>query len=327
MTIGWGILGAAGIAKKQFLPAIKQVANAEIRAIASRSKSKAQSFANDFDIPKIYNTYDSLLNDPDIDAIYIPLPNDQHLETTKQALSAGKHVLCEKPITLQADEIHEIQSAAKAADKWAIEGFMVAYHPQWDQVRHWIESKAIGKIQRIEGCFTYYLDDPNNIRNREDGGALRDIGLYPIFLTRWITRSEPQRVLGRSFYDQSAKADIQTTAWLDFADFDLSIFVSARANRSETLTIYGTKGRIEIPKSYNPPNSGEQKIFLYKENEIAETKTYQDVCQFARQIESVSKVFAGEGEPIVSLQNSYANQAILDAIRLSAQHDQWQTLP
>lgn len=325
MNTRWGVMGAAGIARKMFLPAAAQSASAEVRAIASRSMEKSQALAREFGLAQAYDSYDALLNDLEIDAIYIPLPNAQHVEATERALAAGKHVLCEKPLAMNAEDINRITFAAQAAERMAVEGFMVAYHPQWDQVRKWIADGMIGKIQRIEGCFTYFLDQPENIRNAADGGALRDIGVYPIFTTRWVTGQEPRRALGVRRTDSTADADISTAGWLEFDDFDAEFYVSSRADRTESFIVFGTEGRIEVPKAFNPPDEGPQQIVLYKGNEIAETHTFSDVFQFALQIEHLSQCFAGQGTPRVTLANSQDNQRVLDAVLQSTEEGGWVT--
>lgn len=324
MASKWGILGAAGIARKKFLPAAERAASADVVAIASRSEKKGQALADEFGVSRIYDRPEDLFADPDIDAIYIPLPNRLHVEATLQAVAAGKHVLCEKPISLLAAEIDLISDAAIRADRHVIEGLMVAYHPQWQKVKEWIAEERIGTLQRIEGVFSYFLNDSSNIRNGVDGGALRDIGVYPIFLTRLISAQEPLRVFSQGRSDESAASDTQTAAWMEFEGFDASFFVSARADRSESLTIYGTHGRIEVPKAYNPPDSGEQRIHLFKSNELVETETFCDVFQFALQIEHLSEVFAGRISPLVTLENSSANQRVVDAILRSNASGEWE---
>ncbi|NRB05784.1 MAG: Gfo/Idh/MocA family oxidoreductase [Rhodobacteraceae bacterium] len=321
--IRWGVIGAAGIAHKMFLPAAAAASNASVRALASRSMGKAQEMADKFDIPKVYEGYDALLADPDIDAVYIPLPNKLHVEATLSALAARKHVLCEKPISMKAEEVAKIADAATEAQCHAMEGFMVAYHPQWEHVRSWIASGAIGDIKHIEGCFTYFLDDAENIRNHADGGALRDVGVYPIFATRLITGKEPKRVLGRMVFDDTAAADVNTSAWMEFDGFDANFHVNTRADKSHSIIVYGTHGRIEMPTCFNPADVGAQSVYLFKGDQISETKTFTDVFQFALQVENVSDVFAGNATAVVSLENSAANQRVVDAIIRSAETNGW----
>lgn len=323
MTIKWGVMGAAGIARKMFLPAAAVADGCEVVAIASRSKEKGQALADQFGVARVYDSYDRLLADPEIDAIYVPLPNAQHVSATLEALAAGKHVLCEKPIALEATEIATIAKAASDAGRHAIEGFMVAYHPQWQQVRDWIADGEIGQVQQIEGVFTYFLDDADNIRNRADGGALRDIGVYPIFITRWITGQEPKRVYGRMRYGGTAESDLHTSAWMEFDEFDASFYVSARADRSQSITVYGTKGRIEVPNAFNPPNEGPHQIHLFKENEVNKVANFENTFQFALQLESLGKLFNGEGKPLMKLQNSEGNQRVLDAVIESNRSGRW----
>lgn len=326
MTVKWGILGAAGIARKQFLPAVAQSPSAKAVAIASRSVDKAQALADQFGVPQVYGDYAQLLADDSIDAIYIPLPNAQHVDWTIKALEAGKNVLCEKPIAMTADEIARIQAAEQATGRKAVEGFMVAHHPQWQQVRDWIAEGAIGKIQRIEGVFTYFLNDDANIRNRADGGALRDIGVYPVFATRMVSGQEPRRVLGRMTFDDTAEADIHTAGWMEFDGFDAAFMVSSRMDRTEGVTVFGTHGRIEVPKAFNPADAGAQTIHLFKGNQLDQSVQYDDVFQFALQVEHVSAAFKAGTPHLVTLENSTANQRVLDGIITSHQTGAWVSL-
>ncbi|WP_370232487.1 Gfo/Idh/MocA family protein [Cognatishimia sp.] len=200
---------------------------------------------------------------------------------------------------------------------------MVAYHPQWKQVRDWIDQGEIGTIKRIDGCFTYFLDQPDNIRNRSDGGALRDIGVYPVFASRMISGQTPSRVWGTMQFGEGAESDLSTTAVMQFSDFEASFHVNTRADRTEFITVYGTKGRIEVPKAFNPPNEGTQSIYLFKGNTLAETKCFEDVFQFALQVEHVSKLFKEGGEPVVEMQSSYENQKVIDAVIASVRAEKW----
>ncbi|MEO1293844.1 MAG: Gfo/Idh/MocA family oxidoreductase [Pseudomonadota bacterium] len=197
--INWGILSAAKIARDRVAPAIHMSAQGRIAAIASRTEGKAEELAAPYGDVRIYHDYEALLADPAIDAVYIGLPNSAHVEWTLAALSAGKHVLCEKPIALEADDIERLIVARNASGLLAAEAFMVVHHPQWHRVKEILSAGAIGNLVHVQGVFSFYNDDPDNIRNQSDqgGGALRDIGVYPCVTTRFATGAEPEQALAQ----------------------------------------------------------------------------------------------------------------------------------
>ena len=206
--VSWGVLGVAKIGVEKVIPAMQKGAHSRIDAIASRDGVKAKQAAADLGIAKSYGSYEALLADPTIEAIYNPLPNELHVPWTLRALEAGKHVLCEKPIALTAKEARTLTAAAKASGKHIAEAFMVRFHPQWQRAKEIAQSGEIGEPRAIQTFFSYYLTDPANIRNKPPGGgALYDIGCYAVLTARYIFGAEPLRVVGAIDRDPAMGTD------------------------------------------------------------------------------------------------------------------------
>ncbi|MBN1316828.1 MAG: Gfo/Idh/MocA family oxidoreductase, partial [Anaerolineales bacterium] len=219
MKIRWGIMSTANIGVKSVIPAMLSSELCTIKAIASRNLSRATKIADQFGIPKRYGSYDELLDDPNIDAVYIPLPNHLHVPWSIKAIQAGKHVLCEKPIGLNSDEAQQLVtvSAGRPGIK-VMEAFMYRFHPQWQIVRQLIDSNKIGELRSIQTAFSYYNVDPTDVRNKSGigGGALLDIGCYCISLARFVFQKEPRRVLGSVEFDPVFSVDRLTSGILEF---------------------------------------------------------------------------------------------------------------
>jgi predicted dehydrogenase len=248
--VRWGILGPAKIAREWVCPAIHKSRRGIVTAIASRDHARATALA------KIYGAravegYAALLADPEIDAIYIALPNVTHVEWTKKCLEAGKHVLCEKPIALQASEIDDLIAAREASGRFAAEGFMVLHHPQWLRVRELIRAGAIGELLHVQGAFSFNNSDPANIRNLPDlgGGALRDIGVYPTIVTRFVTGEEPEAIRATIAWDKGIDATARVAA--DFPGFGLDFYVSMRMAPRQMMTFHGDKGWLTVRVPFN----------------------------------------------------------------------------
>jgi len=226
----WGILSTANIGLENVIPAHLEADNATVAAIASRSIRKARKVAAHFGIPNAFGSYDELLASDLIDAVYIPLPTSQHIEWSIRAAQAGKHVLCEKPISLHASQIKEVKKAARKNKVLIAEAFMVAHHPQWHKVRDLIANGAIGRLRHVQGAFSYFNKDPKNMRNQASlgGGALPDIGVYPTVTTRLVTGKEPKRVQASIEFDKKFKTDCYSSIRADFGDFELSFYLSTQ---------------------------------------------------------------------------------------------------
>src|SRR5690348_16930138 len=254
--VRWGVLSTADIGVRQVIPAMQQGTYCEIAGIASRSLEKAQAAAAQLGIPKAYGSYEELLGDPEIDAIYNPLPNHLHVPWSIKALQAGKHVLCEKPIALSAAEAEALAAEARKHPRLKVmEAFMYRHHPQWRHARQAVLDGGIGELRTIQSLFSYYLDDPTNIRNKAaiGGGGLMDIGCYNISLSRFIFAAEPRRVLGVIERDPDFGTDRLTSGMLEFDRGTATFTCSTQLAPYQRVHICGTAGRIEIEIPFNAP--------------------------------------------------------------------------
>src|SRR6266487_2637993 len=271
--VRWGVLSTATIASEKVIPAMQQGRFCEITAIASRSLEKAQATATQLGIPKVYGSYEELLVDPDIDAIYNPLPNHLHVPWSIKALQAGKHVLCEKPIAPTAAEGLALVDAAKQyPDLKVMEAFMYRFHPQWQHARQMVNEGKIGELRTIQTFFSYYLDDTNNIRNIAEvgGGGMMDIGCYTVSLSRFIFGAEPERVSGIVEYDPRFNTDRLSSGILDFGHGTSTFTCSTLLVPYQRVNIFGTTGRIEIEIPFNAPPDKPCKISYQNGDEIEE---------------------------------------------------------
>src|SRR5688572_21436313 len=265
--VRWGILGTANIALAKVIPAMQRSPWCEITAIASRDFSKAKHAAAQLNIPNAYGSYEELLVDHTVEAIYNPLPNHLHVPWTVKAAETGKHVLCEKPIALRASEALTLIDVRNRTGMRIQEAFMVRTHPQWLETRKLIRTGRIGSLRSITGFFSYVNFDPANIRNQLEfgGGALMDIGCYPITISRWIYDAEPQRVLGLIERDATFGTDTLTTAVLEFPEGHSTFTCSTRLAPYQRMIFHGTEGRIEVLIPFNAPNDQPTQILLNDE--------------------------------------------------------------
>ena len=313
-TLRWGILGNAKIARDHLAPAIHASQRGALTAVASLSGRPMDGFGP----LTLHTSYEAMLADPDVDAIYIPLPNNMHVEWTRRALQAGKHVLCEKPISWTAAEIEPLIAARDASGKIAAEAFMVCFHPQWQHVRKLIADGAIGELRHVQGAFTFNNTDLDNIRNRPEmqGGALGDIGVYPSVTTRFATGQEPLRATSRTTLENGV--DVTTRTWVEFDGFALDFYVSMRMTNRQHMTFHGSDGVIELPAPFNAQLVDDPCVIL----RTGDTKTIQ---RFGRAQQYVAQVDAfndsalnGTPHPY-PLEFSRANATMLDMIRAGAQ--------
>ena len=254
-TIRWGILSTANIGREQVVPAIQGADRCEVVAVASRNTQKASEYATELGIDRAYGSYGQLLNDPDIDAVYIPLPNHMHAEWAIAAAENGKHVLCEKPIALTSTEAETMAAAAEAGGVVLREAFMYRFHPSWVAARRIVDEGVIGDIVAIDSWFSYFNDDADNIRNNTEygGGALMDIGCYSIHLSRMLMGQEPTSIKASVHRDPDLGVDTLTTAILEFGNTVATFGCSIRAEPDQRVDIFGSKGRISIEIPFNIP--------------------------------------------------------------------------
>lgn len=323
--IRWGVLGAANIAVKKVIPAMQRGDFCEITAIASRDFEKAKQTADDLNIPKYYGSYEELLGDSEIDAVYNPLPNNLHVEWTTKAAEAGKHVLCEKPIALRANEAGKLIETRDRTGVKIQEAFMVRTHPQWLKVRELIEKNRIGKLQAITGFFSYFNTDAANIRNRLEtgGGALMDIGCYCINISRFILGEDPRKVLGIIERDQNSGIDKLTSVILDFPGCQSTFTCGTQLVPYQRMLFFGVAGRIEVEIPFNIPPETATRIFIDDGSDLygrnTETIEIPAANQYTIQGDLFSKSILDNTEQAISLEDSVNNLAVIDAVFRSAE--------
>ena len=255
VRVRWGVLGCASIATHKVIPAMQRSERCDVVAIASRDAALATSTAREVGIPRAYGSYDSLLADDDIEAVYIPLPNHLHAEWTLRAAAAGKHVLCEKPLAMSAAEAAEMVDGCAAAGVLLMEAFMYRLHPLWQRVRSLVDDHDIGELRAIQTFFSYHNVDPTNIRNIADygGGALMDIGCYPINVARWMFGGEPDGIVATVRRDGRFGTDVLTSAILDFGGRHATFTCSTQGEDDQRVHLVGTAGRLFVEIPFNIP--------------------------------------------------------------------------
>ena len=327
----WGVLGTARIGTDLVLPAMRASPLIELRAIASRSLDKAQRAARALDIPRAYGSYDELIADPDIEAVYNPLPNHLHVPLTLAAAAAGKHVLCEKPIALNAAEAQALRAAAQRVH--IEEAFMVRHHPQWQRMRELVRGGRIGTPRAVQVFFCYFNDDPGNIRNQAEigGGALYDIGCYAILCGRYLFESEPLRSIALVDRDPALGTDRTTSALLDFgAGRQLAFTVSTQSCRYQRINVVGTQGRIEIFVPFNAPRGGAMTLFVDSGGALdgsgIDTEVLPSADQYQLQAEAFSRRIRGETAPSWGVDDAIAQARVIDALWRSEGSGRWENI-
>lgn len=329
--VRWGILSTANIAIAKVIPAMQSGAWSEISAIASRDLAKAERAARELGIPKAYGSYDELLADPEIEAIYNPLPNHLHAEWTAKAAEAGKHVLCEKPLTLIADEARELLRVRDRTNVKIQEAFMVRTHPQWLGTRDLVRAGRIGNLRSITGFFSYFNRDESNIRNRLEwgGGALMDIGCYPITISRFLFDEEPLRVFGSIEKDPDMGIDRLTSAILDFPSGQSILSCSTQLASYQRMHFTGTAGRIEVEIPFNAPIDRPTRIFFDDGSDVfgsnIETKEFPACNQYTIQGDLFSRAIRENTEQPIELEDAVKNMSVIEAVFRSAQSGRWET--
>ena len=326
--VRWGVLSSAKIGLEKVIPAMQKGEYCEITAIASQNLERGKAAATQLGIPQAYGSYEELLADDNIDAIYIPLPNHLHVPWTKKALEAGKHVLCEKPIGLNTAEAEDLLACAKKHSQLKVmEAFMYRHHPQWLKAQQLVSEGKIGNLLNIHSFFSYYNADPANIRNMAEigGGGLMDIGCYCISLARFIFNSEPQRVLGKMEYDPEFKTDRLCSGLLDFGDQSSTFTCSTQLTSYQRVNIFGTEGRIEIEIPFNAPPDQPCRIW-HQQDEKLEEITFELCDQYTIQGDLFSQAILNKTEVPTPLVDSVKNMRVLDAVINSAESDAWVSL-
>jgi len=329
--VRWGVLGTSKYARDWIVRGMMKSPEIRVVAIGSRTRAKADSFAKDLGIPKAYGSYEELLADPSVEVIYNPLPNHLHVPMTMAAARAGKHVLCEKPIALTAAEAEVLRTAPKGP--LIAEAFMVRHHPQWHEVRKLVRGGHLGRIHTVQAAFSFYLDDPDNVRHRPEwgGGSLLDIGVYPIVASRFIFECEPRRAIALIDLDPRFKTDRVVTGIVDFGEGRRADFtVSTQAAAHQRLEIFGTAGRIELPVPFNPPLGGTTSVLVDTNqaigNSAAKSMETAPVDQYQLEAEAFGRAIRGLEPPAYGIEDAIFNMRVVDALFRSSATNRWENI-
>lgn len=321
----WGILSTAKIGTEKVIPAMQRGDRCEVVGISSRTRDRAEEVASQLEIPKTYGSYEELLADPEIDAIYNPLPNHLHVEWSIKALEAGKHVLCEKPIGLSAAEGQQlVDAAAKFPKLKLMEAFMYRHHPQWVKAKEIVASGGVGELRTIQSFFSYFNNDGNNIRNQKDigGGALMDIGCYNISLSRFLLGGEPKRVLGLIEQDPNFGTDRISTGIMEFANGTSTFTCSTQLTSYQRMNAFGTTGRVEIEIPFNAPPDRPCKMWHQNGSEIDEISF--DICdQYTIQGDLFAEAVLDDKPVPTPIGDAVQNMNVIEAIVRSAESSGW----
>jgi len=324
--ITWGVISTAKISIKKVIPAMQKGTYSTITAIASRNLEKAQQAAYKLNIPKAYGSYTQLLENPDIDAVYIPLPNHLHVKWTLRALKAGKHVLCEKPIALNTQEAEYLRNkkVKDFPDLKVMEAFMYRFHPQWQTVKKLVNEGKIGELKNIHSIFSYYNDDRNDIRNQKEigGGGLLDIGCYCISLSRFLFNAEPKRVCSTIEYDPRLKIDRLATAILEFEQGNSAFTCSTQMKDHQQVEIIGTHGKIKIEKPFTPSPEKPNKITYQTGSQIKEIE-FEACNHYTVQGDLFSQAILNNTAVPTPLEDGVENMRVIDKVFESSRTGNW----
>jgi predicted dehydrogenase len=323
--VKWGVISTAKIGVQKVIPGMMKCPNAEIIAISSRKPEVAQQAADALGIKKAYGSYEALLEDPEVEAIYNPLPNHLHVPWTIKALQAGKHVLCEKPVALNSKEAARlVEASANYPHLKLMEAFMYRHTPQWTFAREKINDGSIGLLRNIHSIFSYYNADPGNIRNQSDigGGGLMDIGCYCISLSRWLFGKEPERVSGIMEFDPVMKTDRLTSAILDFSTGTSLFTCSTQMMPYQRATLLGTEGAIEIEIPFNAPPDKPTRLWIYNSSGKEEV-IFDATDQYMLQGTSFSQSILDNTPVYTPIDDALENMKVIDAVFASAAKNQW----
>jgi predicted dehydrogenase len=327
--IRWGVLSTANIGLRKVIPGMQLGQLCTVTAIASRELDKAREAANGLGIDKAYGSYEELLADPEIDAVYIPLPNQMHVPWTKRAAEAGKHVLCEKPISLTAAEAETLLAVRARTGVKIGEAFMIRSYPQWLRVKELLSGGRIGELRSILGAFSYFNANPENIRNEMEsgGGALLDIGCYLVHASRHAFGQEPKRVVGLIDRDPAMEIDRLTSAMLDFEGGQSIFTCSTQLVPYQSIHFLGTKGRLELEIPFNAPPDRPTRLLIDSGKDVfgggITVETFPSCDQYTLQGDAFSKAILEDGEIPVPVEDAIRNMAALEAIFDSAASGEW----
>jgi predicted dehydrogenase len=327
--VRWGIISTADIGVAKVIPGLMKSRQIEVRAIASRSLPAARKAARKLGIPVAYGSYEELLDDPEIEAVYNPLPNHLHVPLTLAAAAKGKHVLCEKPIALTAEEAETLRGVPKGVV--IAEAFMVRHHPQWIKARDLVRAGTLGELRAIQSFFSYYNVDPKNVRNMADigGGGIYDIGCYPVLVSRYIFAAEPERVISLVERDPKFGTDRLASALVDFGKGrHLTFTVSTQVTPYQRVNIVGTRARLEVEIPFNSPQGSAATLYLDKGTKLGDASAsairLPRADQYQLEGEQFSRVVCGKEKLAWGVEDAILQARVLDAIFRSAGSGNWE---
>jgi predicted dehydrogenase len=339
--VRWGVLGASRFALMAAIPGMKRAPLVDLRALASRSLAKATQAATSAGVARAYGSYEELLADAEIEAIYNPLPNNLHVPWSIKAARAGKHVLCEKPIAMSAAEAEQLAEVQRQTGKIVAEAFMVRYHPQWDKVVELIRGGRIGDVRAVQIAFSYSNSDVANIRNQKDagGGALYDIGCYAINIARLVFEAEPRRVASVCDRDPGTGCDRLTSAILDFDGGQATFVVGTQHVRHQGVHLFGSKGHVEVEIPFNAPHDRPCTISVDEGPTTSSDFTIQQTSadraehlaippanHYTVQGQAFSEAIRG-GKPVRNdMRSAVANMRVIDAVFRAAESGRWESV-
>lgn len=313
--VNWGILGAANFARQHMGPAVHAAKGARLAALGTSNVEKAAGFLDFCPDLKVHNSYEGLLDDPDIDVVYVPLPNHLHVEWALKAIAAGKHVLIEKPVAMKADEIDGLISARDTAGVLAAEAYMIVHHPQWQRAKALYQDGALGKLVHVDGAFSYFNDDANNIRNQAGagGGGIRDIGVYTYGSAMYLTDQEPDSIRHANITWEN-EVDVFAHVSADFPGFSYSAYTSTRMAVRQEMVFHGDKGVLRISAPFNAELYAEPKVELYRPDATDIVERFNGVNQYVNQVENFSHSVR-TGEPYAwTLEDAQKTQRMIDMV-------------
>ncbi len=328
--VKWGVLGVAKIAVEKVIPAMQRGEISQIAAIASRDLAKARAAADMLGIARAYGSYEEMLADPEVEAVYNPLPNELHVPWSVRALDAGKHVLCEKPIALSAEEARALIAARARSGRIVAEAFMVRFHPQWRRARELVAAGSIGAVSAIQTFFSYRLLDPANVRNRPPGGGgLYDIGCYAVLTARYVFGAEPTRVVSTMDRDPNFRTDRLVSAIVEFpGGRHLTFSAATQLSGHQRVTIVGEAGRIEIAIPFNAPPDRPTKIVIDTGADLdgrgMRVEEFAACDQYTLQGDAFSRAVLEQAPFEYPIEDAIANMRVIDALFRSAQEGSWE---
>jgi predicted dehydrogenase len=331
-AVRFGVISTARIGIERVIPAMQKSSDVVIEAIASRDLDRAKEAAARFGIKKAYGSYEELLTDPDIEAVYNPLPNHLHVPVSIDSAKAGKHVLCEKPIALDADEAKRLVRARDETGVVIAEAFMVRHHPQWKRTRDLIRGGRIGRLRAVQAVFSYMNRDPDNVRNKADigGGGIYDIGCYPTVTSRYVFEDEPVRALALIERDPDFHTDRLASAILHFPNGQAQFICSTQLSPQQRFQILGTEGRIELDIPFTPLESETSRIVIDNGDHRgfggAEEIPFDGINQYTLQGDHFARVVRGEATLEFPLEDAVRNMAVIDALYRSGESGGWEDI-